>query len=179
MLAQIWSYLVHKKPTISQRFANVAQRSHAAWEFLLNLSHNYDRGSISGRDRPKSLKQVVSAPLLNARHQVWVSQFLGDDHYKGLARVTVQNFQPFTVIGTFFFNWQQYASVLLGFRIPCIFTDLIYANNYTIAKYCTLQRTRKKRIIKFTYRLKHVMPSTLIKLMSSWDNLRVKLHVSL
>ena len=44
MLAQIWSYLVHKKPTISQRFANVAQRSHAAWEFLLNLSHNYTIG---------------------------------------------------------------------------------------------------------------------------------------
>ena len=40
-------------------------------------------------DRPKSLKQVVTAPLLNARQQMWVSWVLGDDHYKGLAHVTV------------------------------------------------------------------------------------------
>ena len=31
-------------------------------------------------DRPKSFKQEVTAPLLNARQQVWVSRFLGDDH---------------------------------------------------------------------------------------------------
>ena len=31
----------------------------------------------------------LTAPLLNARKQVWVSQVLGDDHYKGLARITV------------------------------------------------------------------------------------------
>ena len=36
----------------------------------------------------KSLKQVVT-PLSNARQQVLVSQVLGDDHNKGLARVTV------------------------------------------------------------------------------------------
>ena len=62
MLAQRWSYLVQQKPTISQRYnglPTLAQRSHDAWEFFLNFRiHNYagDRGSISGRDRPKSLK---------------------------------------------------------------------------------------------------------------------------
>ena len=33
-------------------------------------------------DRPKLLKQVVTAPLLNARQQVWVPRILGDDHYR-------------------------------------------------------------------------------------------------
>ena len=36
--------------------------------------------SNSSRDRPKSLKQEVSAPLPNSRH-VRVSRDLGDDHY--------------------------------------------------------------------------------------------------
>ena len=36
-------------------------------------SHAGDRGSISSRDRPKSLKRVVTAPLPNARGQVRVS----------------------------------------------------------------------------------------------------------
>ena len=31
-------------------------------------SHAGDRGSIPGRDGPKSLKQVVTAPLSNAWH---------------------------------------------------------------------------------------------------------------
>ena len=48
-----------------------------------------DRDSIPGRDRQKSLEQVVTAPLPNAQQQVWVSRVLGDDHYKGLACVTV------------------------------------------------------------------------------------------
>ena len=48
-----------------------------------------DQCSIPGRDRPKCIKQVVIAPLPNARQQVWVSRVLGDDHYKGLARVKV------------------------------------------------------------------------------------------
>ena len=62
-----------------------------------------------------NVRQVVTAPLPNARQQVCVSRFLGDDHYKGLVRVTVdvarkrtltaqwscvprigQNLQPFT-----------------------------------------------------------------------------------
>ena len=34
------------------------------------------------RDRPKSYKQVVTAPLLNARQQERVTQVLGDDPYK-------------------------------------------------------------------------------------------------
>ena len=46
-------------------------------------SHTGDRGSIPGRDKPKSLKQVMTAPLPNARQQVWVSRILQDDHYKG------------------------------------------------------------------------------------------------
>ena len=53
-------------------------------------SHAGDRGSIPSRDRPKSLKQVVTAPLPNAWQPVWVSRVLGDDHdYKRLARVAV------------------------------------------------------------------------------------------
>ena len=38
-----------------------------------------DRSSISGRDRPRSLKQVLTSPL----------RVIRDDHYKGLSRVTV------------------------------------------------------------------------------------------
>ena len=33
-------------------------------------SHAGERGSIPGRDKPKSLKQVVTAPLPNARQKV-------------------------------------------------------------------------------------------------------------
>ena len=51
--------------------------------------HAGDRGLVFGRVRPKSLKQVVTAPLPNARKQVWVLRLLADDHYKGLALVTV------------------------------------------------------------------------------------------
>ena len=49
------------------------------------------RGSIPDLDRPKSIKQVVTAPLvlLNVRQQVLVSRVLGDDLYKGLASVKV------------------------------------------------------------------------------------------
>ena len=43
----------------------------------------------SDRDRIMSLKQAVTAPLLNARQQVWVSRVLKDDHYKGIPHVTV------------------------------------------------------------------------------------------
>ena len=39
--------------------------------------------------RPKSEKQVVTAPLLNARQQVRVLRVLGDDHNKRMSRVTV------------------------------------------------------------------------------------------
>ena len=52
-------------------------------------SHDEDRGSNPGRDRPKSLKQVVTAPLLSARQEVRASRVLGDDHYKRMTRVTV------------------------------------------------------------------------------------------
>ena len=51
--------------------------------------HVGDRDSIPGRDRPKSFKEVIKAPLPSARQQVWVSRVLEDDDYKGLARVTV------------------------------------------------------------------------------------------
>ena len=79
------------------------------------ISHEVDRSSITGRYRPKSLKQVVKAPLPKSRQQVLVSRVLGDEYYKGFARVTVglaryrcltalwqsklsmgQNLQPFT-----------------------------------------------------------------------------------
>ena len=52
-------------------------------------SHAGGRGSIHDRDRPMSLKQVVTAPLPNARSTGVSVTVLGDDHYKGLARVTV------------------------------------------------------------------------------------------
>ena len=48
-----------------------------------------EQGSIPGRDKPKSVKQVVTAPLPNARQQVWVSWILEDGQFKGLAHVTV------------------------------------------------------------------------------------------
>ena len=47
------------------------------------------RCSKPGRDRPKSLKQVVTVQLPKARQQARASRFLGDDHYKRLACVTV------------------------------------------------------------------------------------------
>ena len=49
------------------------------------------RGSIPDLDRPKSIKQEVTAPLvlLNVRQQVLLSRVLGDDLYKGLVSVTV------------------------------------------------------------------------------------------
>ena len=52
-------------------------------------SHAGDQGSIPDRDKFKSLKQVVTAPLLNARQYVCVSRVLGDDYYKRMPRVTV------------------------------------------------------------------------------------------
>ena len=53
-------------------------------------SHAGDRGSIPGRDRPNSLKQVVTAPLPNTWQQtVCVSRVLLDDLYKGFTLVTV------------------------------------------------------------------------------------------
>ena len=48
-----------------------------------------NRGSIPGRDRPKSLKQVVTAALPNARQEMRLSRVLGDEHYKRMPRVTV------------------------------------------------------------------------------------------
>ena len=53
------------------------------------MSMASERSWISGRDRPNSFKQVVTDPLPNAWQQVYVSQLLRDDHYKGFARVTV------------------------------------------------------------------------------------------
>ena len=46
-------------------------------------SHAADRGSIQGRDRPRSFKQVVTVQLPNARQQVRMSRVLRDYHYKG------------------------------------------------------------------------------------------------
>ena len=51
-----------------------------------HIKHAGDRGSIPGRDSRRSLKQVVTAPLPNARQ---VSRVLRDYHYTGLPRVTV------------------------------------------------------------------------------------------
>ena len=35
------------------------------------------------------VKQVVTAPLPNARQKMWVSRVLADDHYKRMPRVAV------------------------------------------------------------------------------------------
>ena len=37
---------------------------------------------IPAATKTKSLKQVVTAPMPNVWHQVWVSRVLGDDHFK-------------------------------------------------------------------------------------------------
>ena len=50
--------------------------------------YNISVTEIPGQDRPKSLKQIVTAPRLNARQQVLVSRVLAHDYYKGLTRVT-------------------------------------------------------------------------------------------
>ena len=52
-------------------------------------SQAVDRGSIHGRNVYKSLKQVVTAPLPNARHYVRVSRVLVDEHFKRVPSVTV------------------------------------------------------------------------------------------
>ena len=39
--------------------------------------------SKPGHDKPKSLKQVVTVPLPNARHRVRMSRVLGDDLKNG------------------------------------------------------------------------------------------------
>ena len=43
------------------------------------------------RERPLTVKQVVTAPMLhvNVRQQVRLSRILGDDHYKRISCVTV------------------------------------------------------------------------------------------
>ena len=75
--------------------------------------------------RPKSKKQVVTAPLLNAQQYLRVSRVLKDDHYERMSCVTVgvarlrtltaqwpwvlskgQNLQPFTVNGDFSYEWK-------------------------------------------------------------------------
>ena len=43
------------------------------------------RCSNPSRNRSKSLKQVVTAPLLYTQQQVWVSYILGDDYYKRMS----------------------------------------------------------------------------------------------
>lgn len=47
------------------------------------------RCTNTDRDWTKSWKQVVTAPMLNARQQVWLSRVLGGDLYKRMSRVTV------------------------------------------------------------------------------------------
>ena len=52
------------------------------------VSHAGVRGSIHGRDRPKSLKQVMIAQWQTLGNRC-VSRVLGDDQYKRFAHVTV------------------------------------------------------------------------------------------
>ena len=53
--------------------------------------------SIPGRERSKSLKQVVTAPLLNGLLKVRVSLVIGDDKYIRLAHVTIGGARQRTV----------------------------------------------------------------------------------
>ena len=56
------------------------------------IPHAEDRGSIPGRSRPKSLKQLVAAVIATRSANgacVLVSRVLGDDHYERMPRVTV------------------------------------------------------------------------------------------
>ena len=50
--------------------------------FSLIFTSEKDRGSIPCRDRPKSLRQVVTGLLPNAWQQVWMSWVLDYDHNK-------------------------------------------------------------------------------------------------
>ena len=67
------------------------------WVKILPLRSELERSppkrkvgcSNPSRDRPKSLKQVVTAPLPNTHHLMWVSRVLRDDHHKQIPRVTV------------------------------------------------------------------------------------------
>ena len=72
----VWSSRHHRK---SQRWLSGRAFS----------SHAENRGSIPGRNKPKSLKQKVIAPLPSARRQVQVSWILGDDHHKRMPPATV------------------------------------------------------------------------------------------
>ena len=58
--------------------------------------HAGDRGSILGRDRPKSLKQVMTVSLSNAR--LYVSS-IGNDHYSVPSSSVGQNVQSFISYG--------------------------------------------------------------------------------
>ena len=44
---------------------------------------------VRSRDRPKSLNEVVTAPLPNARQQLRVLRVLGGKHFKWMTRVNV------------------------------------------------------------------------------------------
>ena len=61
--------------------------SHHGLVAFLSHAHAGNKGSIPVGHKPKSLKQLATAPLPKAQQQV--TRVLGDDHYKGLARVTV------------------------------------------------------------------------------------------
>ena len=55
--------------------------------------------SNSNRDRPKSLKQVVTTPLTNARHKVLLLRVLGDNHYKRISQYMWHAKEPSLLYG--------------------------------------------------------------------------------
>ena len=65
--------------------------------------------SNPGHHRPKS---VVTAPLLNARQQLWVSRVLGDDHYVLISPVIVgmANWKPQCQVS----SWDENLQYLIG-----------------------------------------------------------------
>ena len=79
----------HKFDSSCNSFFNITLKP-ARWRRGSAISlHSEVQGSIPGRDRPKSLKQVVTSPVPNAGQQVWESLVLVDGHHKPKTCVTV------------------------------------------------------------------------------------------
>ena len=84
----VWQYAFKK--IIYTKVKTVLYNWTTSREWRSGLERSNPSGcSNHSRDKPKSLKQVVTAPLSNAGHWVLVSRVLGDDHYKRMPRVTV------------------------------------------------------------------------------------------
>ena len=66
-----------------ENFSLIWRRHRYQWRANIRAVASLAEGWVFDHcsNRPKSLKQGVTAPLRNARQQVWVSRVLGKDHY--------------------------------------------------------------------------------------------------